>query len=275
MSNQTVTFNTRRPFGTVRGGRPTLRQLSDWLNEVAGTAVQSDSVILSFQEAVALGDLSVAGPSVGLLTLSGGAGAVGATIDGTLVTAAFATSDAVTMTAVMAAIRANASVNRKVTAVNRVARMTLASVLAGTTVNVFGTVFTAVNGAPTALGQFDMSGADAADATSLALAINRHPSLSGRYRAVANAAVVNIGLLEDRAPTTEELITNPSAATITINVAAPTVGAFGLIFAMVPGALGDCCTVVASGTGMSYATANAGKLGGGTGGGSTQVVVVP
>ncbi|MDP2271262.1 MAG: hypothetical protein Q8K32_11060 [Archangium sp.] len=275
MPNQTVTLNTRRPFGVIRGGRATLRELANWLEKVLSGEVQCDNVVLAINDAVALGDLAFAGQAVGALVLSGGAGAVGATIDGTLVTAAFATSDTVTMTAVMAAIRANATVNRKVTAVNRIARMTLASVLVGTTVQVFGITFTAVNGAPTGFGQFDMSGSDTADALSLALAINRHPSLAGRCRAVSNVGAVYVGLLEDRAPTSEELLSLPSAATITINAAFPTVSAFGLLFAMVPGDIGNCCTVVASGTGMTYATANAGKLGGGQGGGTALTLVVP
>lgn len=274
MPNQTIVIDTRRPFGVIRGGRPTLRDIANWLEKVLSGEVQGDAVFFNRNDTTSLGDQYGAGQAVGALVLSGGAGAVGATIDGTLVTAAFAVSDANTMGLVCAAIRA-AAVNRKVSAVNRVAQMTLASVLVGTTVQVFGITFTAVNGTPVNFGEFDMSGADAADATSLALAINRHPSLAGRCRAVSSAGVVYVGLLEDRAPVGGEAITLPSAATITVNTSIPAQGAIGLVFALVPGDIGNCCTVVASGTGMTYATSNAGKLGAGQGGGTALTLVVP
>lgn len=269
MPVQRLTISTRRPFGDVRGDRPTLRNLANWLEKVLSGEVQTDSVIFERNDTVALGDQSFAGQAIGALVLSGGAGAVGATIDGTLVTAAFAVSDINSMSLVMAAIRANASVNRKVTATNRVAQLTLASVLVNTTVVIFGITFTAVNGTPADFGQFDMSGADAADATSLALAINRHPSLTGRVRAVSNAGAVYIAMLEDRTPNPadDESLRNPSAATITLNAAVPAASAVGFVVASVPGDIGNCCTVVASGTGMTYATSNAGKLGTGQGGG--------
>ena len=279
MPNVTLTINTRRPFGAVRGSGPTRRQplidVMSWLNKVISGEVQSDSCIVSRQDAVALGDLAYAGHAVAALVGSTLAGSVGVTIDGTAVTVTASGGDTATQTALVAAIKANASVNSKVTAAQRVAQMTLASVVAGTTVIVFGTKFTAVSGTPANFGEFDISGADAADATSLALAINRHPSLAGRCRAVANGAVVYVGLLEDRAAILGESIVLPSAATITVNTSIPVAGAVVLLIAAVPGQIGNCCTAVASGTGMSLATANAGKLGGGTGGGSTFAYCVP
>lgn len=275
MPNQTISINTRRPFGATSSSRQTLRLLSNWIDKLLSGEVQSDAVVFSRQDAVGLGDLAFGGQAVAALIGSSLSGTVGVTVDGTAVTVTAAGGDTATQTLLVAAIKANAAVNSKVTAAQRVAQMTLASVLAGTTVKVFGITFTAVNGAPTDFGQFDMSGADAADAASLALAINRHPSLAGRCRAVSNAGVVYVGLLEDRAPQPTELINAASAATITINTPVPTAGAIVLLLAAVPGQLGNCCTAVASGTGMSLATANAGKLGGGTGGGSTFTYVVP
>lgn len=269
MPVQQFTVSTRRPFGGVRGGRATLRDLANWLERVLSGEIGTDAVFFQRNDTVTLGDQSFAGQAVGALIASGGAGAMGATIDGTLVTAAFTTSDLVTMGLICAAIRANTSVNRKVTATNRIAQVTLASVLVNTTLKVFGITFTAVNGAPTDFGQFDMSGSDTADATSLALAINRHPALTGRVRAVSNVGAVYIAMLEDRAPNpaNDEQVTLASAATITINVAVPAPSTVGFVVAIIPGDLGNCCTVVASGTGVSYATSNAGKLGTGQGSG--------
>jgi len=275
MPNFTLTGTTRRPFGTVRGGRQTLRQLLNWLEAIISGEVAATNLLLTRNDAVALGDEAFAGQAVGAMELAAGAGAVGVTVDGAAPTGAvWAVSDANTMALVCAAIRADAAINRKVTAVNRVAQVTLAAVAVGDTVDIFGIRFTALAGAPTAYGEFDQSGADAADATSLALAINRHPALNGRCRAVSSAAIVYVGLLEDRAPTSEELINLP-AATITVNTAFPTAGAIGLVMALVPGDIGNCCTVVPFGVGMTYATSNAGKLGSGQGGGATLNIVVP
>ena len=275
MPSMEITINTRRPFGGVRGGRRTPLELENWLGKCLSGEVQCDSIIFSRQDTTAYGDLATAGQAVGALVLSAGAGTVGASIDGSAVTVVWATSDVASMTALCAAIRALATINRKVTAANRVAQMTLASVLAGTTVQVFGITFTAQTGAPTAFNQFDRTGTDTAAATSLALAINRHPSLSGVCRAVSNAGIVYVGLLEDRPArgaggsggSGQDQITLASAATISVGVPVPIASAIGLVFAFVPGHIGECVTVVPSGTGMTYATANAGKLGGSTGGG--------
>lgn len=275
MPNQNFSINTRRPFGVVRGGRQTLRDLANWLEKIISGKVQSDAVVFSRQDAVALGDAAYGGQACGLLVGSTLTGTVGATIDGTAVTVTAAGGDTATQTLLAAAIKANSSVNAKVTCAQRVAQLTLASVLVGTTVRIFGVLFTAVSGTPVNPGEFDISGSDTADATSLALAINRHPSLAGRCRAVSSVGAVYVGLLEDRTALPGEIINLASAATITINTAVPVAGATLLVLAAVPGAIGNCCTVVASGTGMTYATANAGKLGAGQGGGTTFTYVVP
>lgn len=275
MPNLNISINTRRPFGRAWGNRRGVRALADWLRAIESGAVQSDSIVYSANDLATVSDASFAGQAVAALVGSTLTGAVGATIDGTAVTVTAAGGDAATQTLLQAAIAANASVNGKVTTARRVAQVTLASVLAGTTLDVFGVKFTAVNGTPVNFGEFDMSGADTADATSLALAINRHPSLAGRVRAVSSTGIVYIGMLEDRAPTSTERIGPVSASTITVNTPVPTAGAVMLLVSAVPGVIGNCCTVVASGTGMTVVTANAGKLGSGTGGGTTFNYLVP
>lgn len=274
MPNFTLSGSTRRPFGTIAGRRQTLRQMINWLESIISGEVAAGPLIFSRNDAVALGDQAFGGQAVGALVLAAGAGAVGATIDGTAVTAVFAVSDSNTMTLVAAAIKAAAAVNRKVTCTQWVAGLSFAAVVAGTTVDVFGIRFTAVAGAPSTFGEFDVSGADAADAASFALAVNRHPALNGRCRAVANGATIYIGMVEDRAPHSDEVIGLPSAATITVLAAAPVLGTVLMLFAMVPGDIGNCVTVVPAGVGMTYATANAGKLGAGQGGGSSLSIVV-
>jgi hypothetical protein len=67
----------------------------------------------------------------GTLTLSGGAGAVGGTIGGTLVTATWATSDTISAGLIAAAVNANTTVNKLVTATSSGAVVTLTANLAG------------------------------------------------------------------------------------------------------------------------------------------------
>lgn len=277
MPNLNISINTRRPFGRSWLGRRGVRELADWLRAIESGAVQSDAVVYSAEDTAALGTAAYAGQAVCALVGSTLTGSVGATIDGTAVTVTAAGGDTATQTLLQAAIAANASVNRKVTVARRIMQVSLASVVAGTTLDVFGARFTAVASAGAVLlpGDFDISGSDTADATSLALAINNHPSLAGRVRAVSSVAIVYIGMLEDRAPTAVECVGVASASTITVTTKVPTAGAVMLLVAAVPGQIGNCCTVVASGTGMSVVTANAGKLGSGTGGGTTFNYLVP
>lgn len=275
MPNVQITVNTRRPFGRNWAGRRGLTELIKWLQAVASGAVQSDTVVYGSNDAVAVGDSAFAGHACAALVGSTLSGSVGAVIDGTTVTVTAAGGDAATQALLVAAIAANSSVNRKVGCASRVAQVTLASVLANTTLRVFGVLFKAVNGTPVDWGEFDMSGNDTADAASLALAINRHPSLAGRCRAVSSAGVVYIGLLETRTAAADEVVGPASASTIAINTPIPVASAVSILFALVPGAIGECCTVVASGTGMTVATANSGKLGGGTGGATSTQFITP
>lgn len=275
MPNVNISISTRRPLGPLATGRRGLQALADLLQEIIGGQAQSDSVIYSRNDTVAFGSAAYPGQAVAALVFSGGAGAMGATLAGTLVTTAFTSTDLATMTAWCAAVRANASVNQYVTAVNRVTAVTLASVTAGQGIIICGVSFTAVNGTPTAFGQFDMSGTDTADAASLALAINRHPSLAGRVRAANSGAVLVVGLLESRDATPDErVVINGSTMTAANGLNFPA-HSVGLILAMVPGAIGTEIRATASGTGVTIATAGtAGFLGTGTGGGTAANIAV-
>lgn len=280
MPNLNISINVRRATGLLRSraiGSESGRWLLNALESAVAGTDQSDGIIWAVNDDVALGSTAHAGPACGALVGSSLSGSVGATIDGTAVTVTAAGGDAATQTLLVAAIKANASVNRKVTATNRGLQLTIASVTAGQYIDVCNTRFTAVNGSPANFGEFDMSGTDTADATSLALAINRHPSLAMRVRAISNAGVIYIFPTVDRTMTQFEKLTNPgNFSTFTIaNAGVQTALAITGVMAMVPGQLGECCTVVASGTGMSYATANAGKLGNGTGGGTTSNFLLP
>jgi len=279
MPTLNISISTKRQLGLLRSstiGSEALRHLVNVLQGIAAGREPSDGVLWNANDTTALGDIAFSAPAGGVLVCSGGAGAMGATIDATLVTATFATSDTVTAGLIAAAIRANTSVNRKVTATNIGMQLTLATVTAGQYVDICNTRFTAVSGTPAQFGEFDISGADTADALSLALAINRHPSLSMRWKAVSALGVVHLFPTTDRAGRQFESVINSGAfSTITINSGVPAASAKVGIIALGGGPIGECCTVVASGTGVTYSTAIPGKLGDAKGGGTTPYLVVP
>jgi len=284
MPNITVVANALRRTGLNNAGQQNTTGLRYLLNELQSMAAgtnQSDGFIISVNDDVALGNTSFAGQAVAMLVAATASGAVGGTICGTAVTVTAAGGDTATMTALAAAIRGNTSVNRRVTATNVSMGVTLASVTAGQQVNICGALFTAVSGTPGNIGDFDISGTDTADATSLALAINRHPSLALRYRAVSSVGAVRIF------PTTARTISPLTisdkfagvlsfASTITVNTQFPVATAFCAVLADVPGDIGNECRLTASGTGMTAVTnGTAGFLGNGTGGGTAPYLVVP
>lgn len=279
MPNAHFSVNYRRPFAPPLGnplsanGTPSI--VDWWRRFIAGVdsgAIEADFVQVAWADDVAIGSNAYATPAAAMLigaTLTGPVGFAQLGPQATLTVTA-AGGDVATLTALAAAVRANTTVNRLVTASQQECRLTLTTVLAGQTVRIFGQVFTAVATAADvrAFGDFNIDGADTADAAALALAINRHPSLAGRVVAISSASTVSIFLVEDRPAADFERITNPSAATIVVNVAQPTRGVRLAVIAAVPGAIGNEVRATATGTGATIATNNAtaGLLGGGTGG---------
>lgn len=208
--------------------------------------------------------------AVGGITMSGGAGTVGVTLNGVALTATYATSDTNSCGLVAAAINAstNALVQGFVTANNLTATLTLTSTAAGDTVDVCGYRFTAVSGTPVTivsggnLGKFDISGNDAADATALAAAINAMPGLSRWVSAIAASNVVRLfarqyafsGTATFAWPSGPGVPPNTvisQAGTIVASAASLAAGAAVGINACVPGVLSNAMTTVASGTGVT------------------------
>lgn len=192
-----------------------------------------------------------------------GSGGMDCVINGVTVSVTYATSDINTAGLMAAAINAssNALVQYMVTATHYRGTIALSSVAAGDTVNVCGYTFTAVNGTPTQLGQFDMSGSNTADATSLALAINKMPGLNEIVVASSSVANVYVYLLGDAAVTAQRKIRKISA-TMTVTQIAATADC--AVVAYQPGTLGNCMTIAASGTGASI-VGSASRLSGGIG----------
>lgn len=200
--------------------------------------------------------------AVSVGAISGGSGTVGVVINGVNCTATWATSDTNSAGLVAAAVNAssNALVQYGFVATNLVQTLTLTSVAAGDSVRICDRLFRAANGtAPTQMAsnqyaQFDMSGNDTADATALALAINKHPSLSRFVNAFSAAAVVYVF------PKSAAWFTGPNAPMNRIASNSSTIVASASTFAasanigiscLVRGRTGNWATCTATGTGVT------------------------
>lgn len=194
---------------------------------------------------------------------SSGSGGMDCVINGVTISVTYATSDTNTAGLMAAAINAStdALVQYMVQATHYRGTLALSSVAAGATVNVCGYTFTAVSGTPTQLGQFDMSGSNSADATSLALAINKMPVLNDLVVAVASSANVFVYLLGDAAVTAQMKLRKISAGFTVTQIAAT---ADCAVVAYQPGTMANCITIAAAGTGASI-VGSASRLSGGVG----------
>ena len=282
MPSASIHINYTRPRGfPALVGIESMRYFHKLLEGVIAGSVESNAIRMAYNDSITpFADGYYGGQAAGLLIAATGTGTVGATIGGTAVTVTWATSDIVTQTALATAIRASAVVGLFATATNKLMSLTCTSVVAATTVNIGNQIFTAIaNGStPSIDGQFTVGASDTACALSLVKAINHHPSLCGRMRAVSVAGVVYIGLVDNRSPLPTDAIRYASASTISIGVAIPAASARIMILANVPGMIGNFIDVTASGTNYSFATNGvAGFLGQGSGGAlpASTVDVVP
>lgn len=192
-----------------------------------------------------------------------GSGAVGMVINGVTVTATWTTSDTVSAGLVAAAINAstNALVQHYVGATNLKSTVTLASVLAGTTITLAGFIFTAIAGTTESNkdGEFCIGGSDTADGTSLAAAINRHPYASRWLFALNVAGAVHVypkSAAWFTGPNVPQNQVRASAATVTIGSATFAASTHYGVWAKLPGKSGNAITVAASGTGQTIENSN-------------------
>jgi hypothetical protein len=266
MPHTIIVLNHEKPLPLqTRRGKDALRRVANRINGILSGAASGAWSILN-DETTHSNAVGVSGRAAAALSLSSGSGSVGATIDGTAITATWATSDANSMALVVNAINSNATVNKIVGATRFVGTLTLASVVAGTTVNVCGITFTATASDTGRRREFSVSGGNNAAALALARAINAEPCLSGKLVAVASgsSAIVYLGLLRNSAPRSYERL---SASAGTVTVAQFAASNLGVVYALQPGQLGNACSFTASGTGMTAISQVANKLGGGLGGG--------
>ena len=280
MPNVQISFNTRRANGLLRSstvGDAAGRYLIDALEAVVSGHQQSDGLVWSANDDTALGATAHLGHAIGVALMATSSGTVGAVIRGVTSTVTWGTSDIATQTALAAQIRALATVNRVVTATNIAARVTLATVTAGQFLDICNTRFTGVAGTPALVGDFSIDTSDTAAALSLAQAVNRHPSLALRFRAVSAAGLLYVFPTTSRALSAFECISNPGGfSTVTLTAPLFVASAALAIIAAVPGDIGNEVRLTATGTNVSALTnGTTGFLGNGTGGGILPNVLVP
>lgn len=194
---------------------------------------------------------------------SSNAGTVGITINGQTNNVSTGASDIITQGLIAAAINAQSSVKVQylVGATNLKATLTLATVLAGTTITCAGFRFTAISGTTESGedGEFCIGGTDTQDAASLCKAINRHPYASKYLFALNEAGVAHVF------PKTQTAawFTGPNAppnrfiaSASTVTVVQTAASAYCGVWSMVPGYVGNTFTVAAVGTGQSIENSN-------------------
>jgi hypothetical protein len=247
MPNTILTLNSKKPLELqTRRGKDALRRVANRINAIlSGNEADADWTLAN-SEASTDAPVRRAGA---FWVSSSGSGSMTATIAGTAIAVTYTTSDSNTGALMKAAINANAvAVVPIISAHRRVAKMTLASVVAGDTLNVFGNKFTfgvveqtatitcasvadgdtvtfdsdtwtAENGSP-GTGEFDMSLAtDALVAADLARCINVDTATTG-VSATAAGAVVTVrrvaGGVLSLASDLQSLLTSSDAATLTV-----------------------------------------------------------
>ncbi len=185
-----------------------------------------------------------------------GSGTVGIVISAVTLTATWATDDTISAALIAAVI--NASTNAKIQylygATHLKSTLTLASVLAGTTVTLAGFRFTAIAGTTESGkdGDFVIGGDNTADANSLALAINRHPYANKYLFAIPVTDACHVfpkkGVTWFTGPNAPPNAVKASATTVSVGSATFAASAYYGIWCKVPGKMGNGIVVAASGT---------------------------
>jgi hypothetical protein len=254
------------PFNhhTTRSTRTKLREFGEFIKAIAGGGVANR------QEYRPTGSAGLQ-RAVGVITMNAANAADTVSIGGQNFTAAAgspaaeewdqsgaATAEA---TSLAAAINASAQtlVSGHVKASNLSGTVTAASVAVGDYVSLDGVVLTAIaNGATANEREFSVGGNNGACATNLGAAINAHPRLRERFRAVVASDVVTVYQYES---TTARLLSTSNGTRLAkVAIAAATKV---LVWARDPGVHGNQITLVESTSGVRIAVSGA-RLTGGT-----------
>lgn len=261
MSYLQVSINSPRPLDLrASKGKAALRKVINHLTGVVSGVTPVGSWLIDNNT----GSTTPLSRAVAGVTMATGTGTVGSVINGTSVTATWATSDTATAAALVTAINANSTANRIVMASKYAGYFTLTSAIAGDTVVVGGVTFTGVAGTADATkNQFSIDTSDTAAALDLAASIQFNSGTNARFGAVSAAGVCYIFTLDNTATDSTKLLASTTSTCVPTQIAA---GAYYFIAARQPGLIGNCCTATATGTNMTAISAVSGKLGSGFGG---------
>lgn len=195
-----------------------------------------------------------------------GSGTIGMSISGVALTSAAGGTDILSAALIAAVI--NASTDAKIQhlygATHLKSTVTLATVLAGTTIDLAGFRFTAIAGTaaaiPTKDGDFVISGTDTQDGTSFCGAVNRHPYASKYLFALNVAGACHVypkkGVSWFTGPNAPPNTVKASAATVTVGSATFAASTHYGVYAKIPGKWGNGIVIAASGTGQTIENGN-------------------
>lgn len=280
-------FRHRRPadYGTTVGTTTINRRGTALMRKVLNGAMGNLNGAQGDQDYVVVYTSTEPSFASAVITAATVATTFTATINGVAVQVTPAGGDTASCGLLAAAVNAssNALVQGFVTSNNLSATATLASVVAGTYIDICGYRFTGTSGVPAAIvsggnyGNFDVSGNDTADAAALAAAVNAMPGLSRFIAAVPVAGVVYLCARQatfsgtttftwPSAPGTPPNTLYASAATITLSATALAAAARCNILACTPGVLGNAITIAAAaGSGTAAVLNTETRLNRGTG----------
>lgn len=248
MATVQVFISTRSQLGPLRPGKDGANQVAQLIQAVAEGSIDGTIVAGADDTLISAGNDSIWGAAVGLLTLSGGAGALTVTMGGTQVGAAtFATSDNNTALLLATSI---ATTSPLASAHVSLANLTVgAGVTDGETVTVNGITFTRKGSSPSATNR------EFANAAGLAQAVNWSPALANKVRAVDNGGT-GVYFCNLRPASDSPLLTLQSTgANITVVNRNPTAANVIMVFSRTQGAVSNLQTLGVTGTGLAITKA--------------------
>lgn len=267
--------------GVTKSGRQLLRKIIRHLEGVLGGVVNASHLTVFVDGAQPVAATAVITCATVIATNTVTLGGVALTaVTGAPAANQFDRSGTDTQTATNLAAAINLATNNAIITANLEASnfsqtVTLSSCTAGTGVRIAGHDFIAVNGTQaTALatpGDFDMSGTDTADATSLVNAINSHPVLCHQVFATSSAGVVTVRQRRGTSSLGALQIIAKAGVTpsgLSVGGTAFVAGTSVCISCKVEGNIGNAITVATSGATLAI-LGSATALAGGTGHAST------
>lgn len=237
------------PSNARKGGKDALRALLNGLNAGSGSAGGTPAWHILPSSS------GYARCAFGIISFGSASGTVGATINGVSITVTASGGDAATAILLRNAINAssNALVNKLVRATCYIGNVRLVGVQAGDWVSIANWRFEATAGAPQTEGQFQVAATDNDTAANLLLAIESHSGACDLFRPTLSTNNVGISWISEDAPPATPNILSSSPDTRLLPTQIEN-NIYVNIYSVWPGAIGNCITLAATGTGCADLT---------------------